>query len=107
MPYAIDFMNPAPDADVHSVGEANFDWIVEAMAALAIRKALEPPGRTAHYRWDAPSIAGSRALRNVPDADVLPTFTLGIEENTRRSTRSRSISDRTSRWRSSRRASGR
>ena len=59
VPYAIDFMNPAPDADVHSVGEANFDWIVEAMAALAIRKALEPPGRTAHYRWDT--------LLNPPD----------------------------------------
>src|SRR5579862_2299886 len=25
VPYAIDFMNPAPDADVHSVGEANFE----------------------------------------------------------------------------------
>ena len=29
VPYAIDFMNPVPDADVHSVGEANFEWIVE------------------------------------------------------------------------------
>ena len=42
MPYAIDFMNPAPDAEVTSVGEANFDWIVEAVADLAVRKALEP-----------------------------------------------------------------
>ena len=24
VPYAIDFMNPAPDADLHSVGEENF-----------------------------------------------------------------------------------
>jgi hypothetical protein len=24
IPYAIDFTNPAPDADVHSVGAANF-----------------------------------------------------------------------------------
>jgi hypothetical protein len=52
VPYAIDFMNPAPDADVHSVGEANFAWIVEAMADLAVRKALEPPRQTT-YRWDA------------------------------------------------------
>ncbi len=29
VPYAIDFMNPAPDADLHSVGRENFDWIVE------------------------------------------------------------------------------
>jgi glutathione synthase/RimK-type ligase-like ATP-grasp enzyme len=36
VPYAIDFMNPVPDADVHSVGEANFEWIVEQTAALAM-----------------------------------------------------------------------
>ena len=39
MPYAIDFMNPAPDADLHSVGQANFDWIVNAVAELAVKKA--------------------------------------------------------------------
>lgn len=40
VPYAIDFCNPAPDADVNSVGEANFEWIVEAAANMAIRRAL-------------------------------------------------------------------
>ena len=40
IPYAIDFLNPAPDADVHSVGEENFEWIVENMAQFAIDKAL-------------------------------------------------------------------
>lgn len=39
IPYAIDFMNPAPDADRFSVGEANFEWIVSAVAELAIEKA--------------------------------------------------------------------
>ncbi len=39
IPYAIDFCNPAPDADVHSVGQGNFDWIVEHSAKLAIEKA--------------------------------------------------------------------
>jgi glutathione synthase/RimK-type ligase-like ATP-grasp enzyme len=39
IPYAIDFCNPAPDADVHSIGEANFEWIVEAAANMAIRRA--------------------------------------------------------------------
>jgi glutathione synthase/RimK-type ligase-like ATP-grasp enzyme len=39
IPYAIDFCNPAPDADVASVGEANFEWIVEAAANMAIRRA--------------------------------------------------------------------
>jgi hypothetical protein len=39
IPYAIDFMNPAPDADRHSVGEENFKWIVDAVAKLAVKKA--------------------------------------------------------------------
>jgi hypothetical protein len=38
-PWAIDFMNPVPDADVHSVGEAHFAWIVDAVAELAIARA--------------------------------------------------------------------
>ena len=40
VPYAIDFCNPAPDADVHSIGEANFEWIVEAAANMAIRRVM-------------------------------------------------------------------
>jgi glutathione synthase/RimK-type ligase-like ATP-grasp enzyme len=39
VPYAIDFMNPAPDADRNSVGEENFEWIVDAVAKLAVQKA--------------------------------------------------------------------
>ncbi len=42
-PYAIDFMNPVPDADIHSIGQANFDWIVKEMADLAIAKAKNVP----------------------------------------------------------------
>ena len=38
-PYAIDFCNPAPDADYYSVGEENFEWVVEAAARMAIRRA--------------------------------------------------------------------
>jgi hypothetical protein len=39
VPYAIDFGNPAPDADVNSVGEENFEWVVEHAAQMAIRRA--------------------------------------------------------------------
>ena len=51
VPYAIDFLNPAPDADVHSVGPENFEWVVNAVAEMAIRKALgyEPPPQ--ELRW--------------------------------------------------------
>ncbi len=41
IPYAIDFCNPAPDADVHSVGASNFEWVVEHAARYAIECALE------------------------------------------------------------------
>jgi hypothetical protein len=37
--YAIDFCNPAPDAERTSVGEENFNWVVETAATFAIEKA--------------------------------------------------------------------
>ncbi len=39
VPIAIDFCNGAPDADLHSVGEENFEWVVEHAAKMAIEKA--------------------------------------------------------------------
>src|ERR1700722_2102400 len=52
IPYAIDFMNPAPDADVHSVGPANFEWIVNAVAELAVEKAKTAPPLS-QFHWGA------------------------------------------------------
>jgi glutathione synthase/RimK-type ligase-like ATP-grasp enzyme len=40
IPYAIDFCNPAPDADLPSVGEENFNWVVETAANYAIERAM-------------------------------------------------------------------
>ena len=64
VPYAIDFMNPAPDADLHSVGQANFDWIVNAVAELAVQKATRrpPPVPTAGIRYCAAKL--KRRTRN-------------------------------------------
>jgi glutathione synthase/RimK-type ligase-like ATP-grasp enzyme len=46
VPYAIDFGNPAPDADIKSVGQANFDWVVEESAKMAIEFAkAQKPGQ--------------------------------------------------------------
>ncbi len=50
IPYAIDFMNPAPDADLHSVGKDNFDWIVREVADLAIAKCKSAP-QVPDLRW--------------------------------------------------------
>jgi len=46
VPYAIDFCNPAPDADRNSVGEENFEWVVETAANYAIERAeAQRPGK--------------------------------------------------------------
>jgi glutathione synthase/RimK-type ligase-like ATP-grasp enzyme len=51
VPYAIDFMNPAPDADVNSVGAENFEWVVKAVAEMAVKKALSAEDPTRELRW--------------------------------------------------------
>lgn len=43
IPYAIDFMNPAPDMDIYSLTPENFEWVVTHMAEMAIRLAKAPP----------------------------------------------------------------
>jgi hypothetical protein len=52
VPWAIDFMNPVPDADVNSVGKDNFEWIVKEVADLAIAKAKAAPAAP-ELRWAA------------------------------------------------------
>jgi glutathione synthase/RimK-type ligase-like ATP-grasp enzyme len=58
--YAIDFMNPAPDADLHSVGQANFDWIVNAVADLAVKKAKAATPKAPEFHWSAYLSAAAR-----------------------------------------------
>lgn len=50
-PYAIDFCNPAPDADVNSVGQINFDWIVENAASMAIERAKAHKDGKTNLTW--------------------------------------------------------
>lgn len=51
VPYAIDFCNPAPDADVASVGEENFAWVVENAANYAIERAQEQVDGKDNLTW--------------------------------------------------------
>ncbi len=51
VPYAIDFCNPAPDADRNSVGEENFEWVVETAANYAIEKALAHVDGADNLTW--------------------------------------------------------
>ena len=50
IPYAIDFMNPAPDAELASVGEYNHRWIVDNMTDFILKK-LDEGFEKPEYRW--------------------------------------------------------
>ena len=51
IPLAIDFGNPAPDADVNSVGQQNFEWVVEAAADMAIARARQQRPGSDNLTW--------------------------------------------------------
>jgi hypothetical protein len=51
IPYAIDFCNPAPDADRDSIGEENFEWVVETFANYAIERALTQKDNNDNLTW--------------------------------------------------------
>ncbi|MGI9107503.1 MAG: hypothetical protein ACR2G4_14795 [Pyrinomonadaceae bacterium] len=52
IPYAIDFMNPAPDAELASVGEFYHNWVTDALIELVFKRLAEPQPAP-RYRWDA------------------------------------------------------
>jgi hypothetical protein len=60
VPYAIDFMNSAPDLDEASLGPAHFRWVVERMGELVLALAHDPDSAPLR-RWDA--LLGRPALR--------------------------------------------
>lgn len=51
VPYAIDFCNPAPDADLPSVGQLNFDWVVDNAANYCIERALAQEAGKDNLTW--------------------------------------------------------
>lgn len=58
VPYAIDFMNPAPDMDVNSLTTHYFDWVVDRMATMAIRLAKRPRRQVTDLKWGTLFTAG-------------------------------------------------
>lgn len=69
VPIAIDFCNPAPDADVYSVGHENFEWVVEAAANMAIERAKNHKEGQTNLTWGTfiqNSVGG--IIPNVPEA---------------------------------------
>lgn len=53
IPYAIDFMNPAPDMDINSLTPAYFEWCVKHMADLVIELANKPKPQLKELRWNS------------------------------------------------------
>ena len=51
IPYAIDFGNPAPDAELTSVGTENFEWVVEEAAKMAIDFAKKHKDGKSNMTW--------------------------------------------------------
>jgi hypothetical protein len=51
VPYAIDFTNPAPDADIWSVTEPYFNWVTDAVARMLVDYAKNGASTARHHRW--------------------------------------------------------
>jgi hypothetical protein len=51
VPYAIDFMNPAPDLDIYSLTPYYFDWAVKTLADVTIKLAKNPKPQIKELRW--------------------------------------------------------
>jgi hypothetical protein len=83
VPYAIDFMNPAPDAELASVGEYNHNWIVDNMTDFILKK-LKEGWETPEFRWSAmlnpaPATIDERA----PKAKAKATSSTKAEKKTK------------------------
>ncbi len=80
IPYAIDFTNPAPDADIWSVTEPYFNWITDAMANLLVDYAKNGKPTIGYHRWfkwlnqDAKSEIGASA------AELAQGLVTGVEQ---------------------------
>jgi hypothetical protein len=51
VPYAVDFTNPAPDADIWSVTEPYFNWVTDAVARMLVDYARNSKPTSAYHRW--------------------------------------------------------
>jgi len=79
IPIAIDFCNPAPDADIYSVGHDNFEWVVEAAANMAIDRAKKHVAGKTNLTWGtfvsesaAPSQTSPLSATEVQIETVIP-----------------------------------
>ena len=86
VPYAIDFCNPAPDADLYSIGEDNFEWVVENAANMAIERAQAHQDGKDNLTWGSyirQSVLGSLVDgSSVADGKSKARKSKSVESNT-------------------------
>jgi hypothetical protein len=76
VPMAIDFCNPAPDADLYSVGEENFEWVVENAAKMAIEKAQAHKAGANNLTWGT--------FINASTQGLMPTATAPAKKSSKK-----------------------
>lgn len=59
VPLAIDFMNPAPDCDLPSVGPANFEWVLNHATEFLIDRVQRPRPLELTGAWPASRVVAS------------------------------------------------
>ncbi|WP_462264596.1 ATP-grasp domain-containing protein [Mucilaginibacter sp.] len=81
IPYAIDFCNPAPDADIKSVGEENFEWVVETSANYAIERAKAQKPDADNLTWGeyVKSAVGKTPLTGAKPAKAADTTVVQVD----------------------------
>src|ERR1700753_2553898 len=73
VPYAIDFMNPAAAADVASVGQESFDWIVDKVAKLAVEKAKIAGAPAKELKWSSFLLSSMESVKKGEAKKAAPT----------------------------------
>ncbi|HEY6146559.1 MAG TPA: hypothetical protein VIZ69_02640, partial [Thermoanaerobaculia bacterium] len=72
IPFAIDFLNPAPDADPASVGEENFRWVLEHAAQWLIERVDQGPELPPRLDWRTLLTPAGEPAAPAPAADKRP-----------------------------------
>jgi hypothetical protein len=86
VPYAIDFTNPAPDADIWSVTEPYFNWVTDAVARMLVDYAKNGAPTMRHHRWYNWLDAGASANASANAGAVAQGFVAGAGKVARKAT---------------------
>lgn len=80
VPYAIDFLNPAPDAERTSVQEDNFEWVLQTTAKYLIELAQQGRKVPTEYNWSS-FIANTAPVAPLEETaiDAAPIIEVPIE----------------------------